>query len=73
MGFVLQVGELKQMPKSPHKFPVCGNWKYTTPAEDEDEDEEKKFPTNSTGSVHKTRSVALFMFGYLCFVMSCLL
>lgn len=72
MGFVLQVGEIHQMPKPPHKFPVCGNWKYTTPAED-DEDEEEKCPTNSTGSVHKTRSVALFMFGYLCFVMSCLL
>lgn len=70
MGFVLQVGEINQMPKPPHKFPVCGNWKYTTPAlEDEEEEQVNKCPTNSTGSVHTTASVALFMLVYLCFVM----
>ena len=31
MGLILQVGEIHQMPKPPHKFPMCGNWKYKRP------------------------------------------
>lgn len=54
-----------------YKFLVCGNWKYIILVEDE-EDEDKCF-INNIGSVYKMRFVVLFMFGYLCFVMLCLL
>ena len=36
MGLVLQVGEVKDMPRAPKGFPKCGNWAFGGDAEDED-------------------------------------
>jgi hypothetical protein len=30
MGFVLQVGNLTDMPNTPYDFPRCGNWVEST-------------------------------------------
>ena len=62
MGLILQVGEIHQMPKPPHKFPMCGNWKYTTPATEDDDERETVCPTSSAGSVSFTVSLTVFTF-----------
>nr|XP_022321018.1 oxidoreductase OpS5-like [Crassostrea virginica] len=66
MGLILQVGEIHQMPKPPHKFPMCGNWKYTTPATEDEDERETVCPTSSAGSVGF--SVSLTVFTFLFFV-----
>ncbi|XP_062583990.1 uncharacterized protein LOC134245749 [Saccostrea cucullata] len=56
MGVILQVGEINQMPKPPYNFPKCGNWKFTTPIE-----EETGCPANSAAGLQLEPMAVLFV------------
>ncbi|XP_062576318.1 uncharacterized protein LOC134238219 [Saccostrea cucullata] len=56
MGIILQVGEINQIPKPPYNFPKCGNWRYTTPIE-----EETGCPVNSAASQQHVLMTVFFV------------
>jgi hypothetical protein len=59
MGIIFQVGEIRQMPRTPHQFPKCGNWRYTPPIMEEEEDD--SFPANGVKSLNVWLPLALIV------------